>query len=105
MHRQQLLGLLETYAPCYQEELVNKARMIAFVTEWPSCFERSLEVGHITGSAWLLNHDCSKVLLTHHKKLNLWLQLGGHCDGESDVLAVALREAQEESGITDIIPL
>jgi 8-oxo-dGTP pyrophosphatase MutT (NUDIX family) len=105
MHRAQLLGLLEGYRSSYQEECDNRVRMIAFIEAQPRCFERSLEIGHITGSAWVLNPDHSKVLLTHHKKFNIWLQLGGHCDGESDVLGVALREAHEESGIESITPL
>ncbi|MBI2774893.1 NUDIX hydrolase [Candidatus Dependentiae bacterium] len=62
-------------------------------------------MGHITASAWLLNNDYSQVLLMHHAKLNLWVQLGGHCDGESDVLGVAIKEAQEESGIMGIAPV
>lgn len=81
------------------------ADMLAFVLQHEDCFERSLLVGHMTGSAWVLNAEGSHVLLTHHRKLNRWLQLGGHADGEPDLLKVALREAWEESGIADIVPL
>lgn len=56
----------------------------------------------MTGSAWLLHPHKDSVLLTHHKKLTKWLQLGGHADGDTDVLSVALREAQEESGIQEL---
>lgn len=63
----------------------------------PFCRER-LE-GHFTGSAWLVSEDGTSVLLTHHRKLSRWLQLGGHADGDHDLAAVALREAQEESGL------
>jgi 8-oxo-dGTP pyrophosphatase MutT (NUDIX family) len=59
--------------------------------------------GHITGSAWLVDTTGSRVVLTHHKKLGKRLQLGGHADGNSDVLSVALREATEESGLRDIV--
>ncbi|MDT8410670.1 MAG: NUDIX hydrolase, partial [Wenzhouxiangellaceae bacterium] len=55
--------------------------------------------GHITGSAWLVDPSGSEVLLTHHRKLDRWLQLGGHSDGDPDTAAVALREAGEESGL------
>ena len=55
--------------------------------------------GHITGSAWVVSADHSRVLLTHHAKLGRWLQLGGHAEGEVDPLAVAQREACEESGM------
>ena len=54
----------------------------------------------MTGSAWLVDPAREYLLLTHHKKLNMWLQLGGHSDGGSDTQAVALREAEEESGLT-----
>ncbi|MFQ5598444.1 MAG: NUDIX hydrolase [Nitrospiria bacterium] len=79
-------------------------RFISFVKTHPNCFERSLEIGHITGSAWLVNRNRTKVLLTHHKKLDKWLQLGGHADGQSNILSVALREAYEESGLEAISP-
>lgn len=72
-----------------------------FVKSEPRCFERSLTIGHITGSAWVVNATGCEVLLTHHRKLDRWLQLGGHADGESDVLAVAKMEANEESGLID----
>lgn len=67
-----------------------------------SSFQRTLQEGHITASCWLLNTAQTQVLLTHHKKLNRWIQLGGHADGEIDVHKVALTEAIEESGIVDI---
>ena len=72
---------------------------MAFVSAYPNCFERSLSIGHITGSAWLVNQTKTRVLLTHHKRLNKWLQLGGHADGNPNVLEVAMQEAREESGI------
>ncbi|MDB5036739.1 MAG: family hydrolase [Bacteriovoracaceae bacterium] len=68
-------------------------------------FSRENLSRHITASAWLLNPNETKALLTHHRKLNIWIQLGGHCDGSSDVLSSALREAEEESGIIGIEPL
>lgn len=55
--------------------------------------------GHFTGSAWLVSSDGKRVLLTHHRKLDRWLQLGGHADGDTDLRAVALKEAEEESGL------
>jgi len=102
--RASLIGLLNEYNPS-QEEVPAKQQMMAFINQHPECFERSLEIGHITASAWLLNKDGSKALLMHHAKLDKWFQLGGHCDGDCDVLAVAIKEAQEESGIMDIVPV
>lgn len=102
MHRSKLLDLLERYIPFYQEEVKVKKDMIEFVNNNHNCFDRRLEEGHITGSAWLLNKDGDKALLMHHRKLDKWLQPGGHADGDTDVLAVAVKEAREESGIKAI---
>ena len=76
--------------------------MLLFIQQHPNCFERSLEIGHITASAWLLSRDGEKALLMLHAKLGIWVQPGGHADGNPDVLAVAIREAKEESGIQAI---
>ncbi|MBS0225351.1 MAG: NUDIX hydrolase [Proteobacteria bacterium] len=65
-------------------------------------FVRERLDGHFTGSAWLVSGDGSRVLLTHHRKLDRWLQLGGHADGDMDLRAVALKEAEEESGLTGL---
>jgi len=71
-----------------------------FVLKYPTnSFERANTFGHFTGSALLTNSDFSKVLLTFHAKLNKWLQLGGHADGDHDLAAVAEREVCEESGL------
>lgn len=75
------------------------ARFEAFVDAYPDCFHRTCRVGHITGSAWIADRTGERVLLTHHRTLARWLQLGGHSDGDRDTLAVALREAHEESGL------
>ena len=81
------------------------ARLRHFVETYIDCFERSLQIGHITGSGWVVDHERAHALLTHHRKLNKWLQLGGHADGDPDALRVALREAREESGLTMIRPV
>jgi 8-oxo-dGTP pyrophosphatase MutT (NUDIX family) len=102
MHRNQLLGLLETYIPTDQSEESFRLETLGFVRNNPDCFDRNLQKGHITGSAWIIDNSQSFTLLTHHQKLDNWFQPGGHCDGESDVLNVALREAEEETGIKSI---
>lgn len=99
MYRNTLLNLLNNYYPENIKEQEYKEKMITFIENNPNCFDRSNSKGHITASAWVINRDQNKVLLMLHKKLNLWLQLGGHADGESNVRLVALKEAQEESGI------
>ena len=99
MHRRKLLDSLEIYSGLYEEEADLIKRFNVFLEENVNCFDPQNRVGHVTGSAWLLCPDYQHVLLTHHKKLNRWLQLGGHSDGESDTLSVAIREAREESGL------
>ena len=79
--------------------------MLDFVRSTPHCFERSHAAGHMTGSAWLLNPAGDKALLTLHHNLQRWMQTGGHADGDPDTLRVALKEAEEESGITGIVPI
>lgn len=67
-------------------------------------FYRDHLPGHITGSAWIVDPTFQFTLLTHHAKLNRWLQPGGHADGDEDVLRVASREANEETGLSSVTP-
>ena len=85
------------------EEAPMRDRMLALLDGTPDCFLRTSFPGHFTGSALVVNGDGSRVLLHHHRKLDKWLQFGGHCDGDEDVLRVARREALEESGINGLI--
>ena len=93
-----LKQLIENYAQAYPEEKVPHD-MLKFLDDETGYFLRNSYNGHFTGSAWIVSPDRSKILMTHHKKLGKWIQLGGHADGENDLLKVALREAKEESGI------
>ncbi len=105
MTRKESLATLLRYKPDNQVEQAFKDEMIRFFNTYEDCFERSLPVGHFTASCWLLDKTGTKALLTHHAKLNRWFQLGGHCDGNPNTLAVAIKEAQEESGIQEIVPV
>ena len=102
MHRQPLLKMLERYASQFPNETDVARQITELVNRSPDCFERTCRPGHITGSAWVLSHDRSQCLLLHHRKLDRWLQPGGHADGQTDIEAVALREAQEESGLQQL---
>jgi 8-oxo-dGTP pyrophosphatase MutT (NUDIX family) len=105
MHRLPLLAKLRAYVPYDQHERDMHEALMRFVATEPECFERSLRIGHVTGSAWIIDFTGTQALLTHHFKLDRWLQLGGHADGDPDILRVALREAREESGLENIRPL
>jgi 8-oxo-dGTP pyrophosphatase MutT (NUDIX family) len=97
--REWLLRSLASYRPFDEHESRMLEILRRFVVEHADCFERSLSLGHITGSAWIVDLQREQVLLTHHHRLDKWLQLGGHADGDPDILRVALREAREESGV------
>ncbi len=79
------------------------AAFLALADEGVHAYTRDRLEGHFTGSSWLVSADGERVLLTHHKKLDRWLQLGGHADGDMDLAAVALKEAEEESGLTGLV--
>ena len=102
MHRQRLLHQLAAYQSKHPQESDTCERFTRFVRDTSDCFERSQSYGHVTGSAWVVNAAGTHTLLTHHKKLEKWLQLGGHTDGEADVLKSAFREVEEESGLSNI---
>lgn len=102
MHRQSLLRLLHQHQPTDANEQAMTQATLAFVEANTDAFERSLLIGHVTGSAWIVSPDRTQTLLIHHRKLNRWLQPGGHADGDPDVAAVALREAQEETGLSSL---
>ena len=104
MHRNAVLSLLRKHGgrvlDAYEVEMT--AATITFVEAEVDCLRRECVPGHLTGSAWIVSPDRTRTLLTHHRKLGKWLQLGGHADGEEDLLGVALREAREESGLVHV---
>lgn len=83
-------------------EAAMLAEFFPFIAAHPDCLWRTCLEGHLTASAWIVNAARTRTLLTHHRKLDRWLQLGGHVDGEANLLAAALREAREESGLTRV---
>jgi 8-oxo-dGTP pyrophosphatase MutT (NUDIX family) len=102
VHREPLLNALSEYAARHPGERACSERFAAFVRAHPDCFSRTLVPGHVTGSAWVVHPDGAQVLLTHHRKLDMWVQLGGHADDDPDPARVALREAEEESGLVGL---
>ena len=95
--------LLESWTPPTLAQERTRDRMLAFIDEHPQdAHRRSCAPGHLTASALVVDAAGERALLTHHRKLGRWLQLGGHCDGDANLAAVALREATEESGIADL---
>lgn len=101
-----LLSMLREKLETYASRVAGQASTIDLfraLLDVPACYLRSNLERHFTGSAWLVSVDGQRVLLTHHRKLERWLQLGGHADGDADLSRVALREAEEESGLAGLV--
>jgi len=114
MHRAEIIESIKLYQAFLEadghshssfdllEEIDIITKFTMFIESTPDCFERTCKPGHITGSAMVISPDFEKVLLTLHGKLNKWLQLGGHSDGNHRTHEVSLREVEEESGLQPI---
>ncbi len=102
-----LAALVRSYRehPLHAEETATIDRYLAFIGARASCFLRSCLEGHVTGSAFIVNEALDKVLLVHHRKLDKWLQPGGHCERGESALLAAQREAHEETGIAGRVAL
>lgn len=99
----QVLPGIGTFSPETERDHAVWTRLAEFVSREPRAFTRDATIGgHVTGSAFVLSPDGRAVLLTHHRKLDIWVQLGGHCDGIADAQFVAMKEAYEESGLARI---
>ncbi len=103
MDRDFLIKSFQSYQTSFEEEQKFVSSFLNLLND-QDCFQRTHLPGHITGSSWVVNRDRTKALLVHHAKLNKWVQPGGHADGEENILNVALREAEEETGLTKLNP-
>ncbi len=103
--RQRLIDRIEKYKPYNEQEERDKILILDWIRNNENAFSRENTVAHMTASAWVVNKDRSKVLMVYHNIYNSWSWLGGHADGETDLLAVAIREVKEEAGISDVRPV
>jgi 8-oxo-dGTP pyrophosphatase MutT (NUDIX family) len=92
---------LQKYRTPYEEEL-SFVVDFELLTDDPLAYKRERLAGHFTASAWIVNKERTHTLLTLHRKLGRWLQLGGHADGNENLLEVAMKEAVEESGLKSL---
>lgn len=90
---------IEAYRPCCEQEERDRTLMLRFLEENADAFLRSNPFAHMTASAWVLNPSRDRVLMVYHRIYDSWSWIGGHADGERDLLEVALREVREETGV------
>lgn len=97
---------IAAYRPRSEQEEADQRQMLDYIRQFPdTILSRDNPIAHFSSSGFVVNADASRVLMAHHNLYRVWAWTGGHVDGEADFLAVALREAREETGVTHIRPL
>ena len=96
---------IENFIPYNEQEEVEKKIMLDYIRDFNDTLTRQNEYGHFTSSAFVLNKERTKMLMIYHKIYNSWAWVGGHSDGDSDLLYVAMKEAKEETGIKNVTPI
>lgn len=99
------LDALLTYEPRSEQERIDRIVMLDALQRAETPFLRENLILHFTASAWITNRTRDKVLMIYHNIYDSWAWTGGHADGERDLLAVALKEAREETGLTSLRPV
>lgn len=100
-----LLQQLKAYRPWNDQEMRDREELLRRLGAGEALYGRENPSAHLTASAWVVSPDRDRVLMAYHNLFDSWAWLGGHADGERDLLAVALREVREESGVTTAHPL
>ena len=96
---------IRRYRPCCEQEARDRALMLDILLRDEDAFSRENSLAHVTASAWVTNAARDKVLMVYHKLYDSWSWTGGHADGERNLLAVALRECREETGLSRVRPV
>lgn len=96
---------IKAYQPFNEQEAADKELILECLKREPDIYTRENTLAHMTASAWVVNKERTKVLMAYHNIYNSWSWLGGHADGETDLLQVALKEVREESGIKNVHPV
>ena len=96
---------IENYLPYNIEEQKDKELILKYMDIFDDVLTRKNEIGHFTSSCWIVNKEKTKVLMVYHNIYDSWSWVGGHADGDDDLLHVSLKEASEETGLKNVIPL
>lgn len=96
---------LQDYIPYNEQEVVDQKEILRLLMDYDTLFSRTNLTAHMTASAWVVNKTKTKVLMIHHNLYNSWAWMGGHADNDKNLLRVAIKEAQEESGLLTIHPI
>lgn len=103
--KEQLIQQIQSYVPFNEQEERDKESILWFLLHNQDAFERSNTMAHMTASAWVVNETFDKTLMCYHNIYHSWSWLGGHSDGNEDLLSVAVQEVKEESSLNDVIPV
>ena len=101
----ELLEQIKAYVPSCEQEEADRRLILRCAAQFGDLFTRENELAHFTASAWVVTPDRKKALMAYHNLYNSWAWLGGHADGETELLNVALREVREESGVQNVQPV
>lgn len=103
--REKLIKQIEAYIPVCEQEAADRIEILRHLRGSENIFLRENAAAHVTVSGWVVNKDRTKVLMVYHNIYNSWSWLGGHADGEEELIKVALKEVSEESGLTSLRPV
>ena len=104
MNRETLIKQIQQYVPFNEQEQKDRDLMLSMLRTTDNLYLRESRIAHMTASAWTVNEDFTKAVMAYHNIYDSWSWLGGHADGDEDLLRVALREVREESGIRTVRP-
>ena len=105
MNRLELINQIKKYRTINEQEEKDKYLLLEWIMDHEDAFSRENKIAHITASGWVVNKDRSKVLMVYHNIYDSWSWIGGHADGETDLLATAMREVREETGVKNVCPV
>lgn len=103
--RMDIINQVKYYIPCNEQEKQDKVEILRLLKDQKDVFSRENKIAHMTASAWVVNQERNKVLMVSHNIYDSWSWLGGHADGDENLMSVAVKEVLEESGLNQVNPI